>query len=142
MKHLRFALLAAALASALVAVVYAAEAPKSITIKMVAENGSGENGSATLTQVADGVLVAVKLDNTPQGTPQPTHIHIGTCAKINKAPEYPLANTVNGASTSTVRGIALSDLLKGKYAINVHKSASELGTYVSCGNIVVSSPAK
>jgi len=134
MKSLRFALLGAALAGVLAAAA-SADTPTTVTIKMVAQNDSGENGSATLTQVSDGVRVAVKLDGTPQDVPQPTHIHIGNCGHINKAPEYPLANTVNGTSLSTVKGVQLADLLKGTYAINVHKSGTDLGTYVSCGNI-------
>ncbi|HTV92295.1 MAG TPA: CHRD domain-containing protein [Verrucomicrobiae bacterium] len=134
MKSLRFALLGAALAGVLAAAA-SADAPTTVTIKMVAQNDSGENGMATLTQVSDGVRVAVKLDGTPQDVPQPTHIHVGNCGHINKAPEYPLANTVNGTSLSTVKGVQLADLLKGTYAINVHKSGTDLGTYVSCGNI-------
>lgn len=134
MRNLRFALLGAALAGVLAAAA-SADAPTTVTIKMVAQNDSGENGMATLTQVADGVRVAVKLDGTPQDVPQPTHIHVGNCGHINKAPEYPLANTVNGTSLSTVKGVQLADLLKGTYAINVHKSGTDLATYVSCGNI-------
>jgi Cu/Zn superoxide dismutase len=134
MKNLRFALLGAALAGVLSATA-SADAPTTVTIKMVAQNDSGENGTATLTQVADGVRVSVKLDGAPKDVPQPTHIHVGNCGHINKAPEYPLASTTNGASLSTVKGIQLADLLKGTYAINVHKSADDLGTYVSCGNI-------
>jgi len=73
--------------------------------------------------------------NAPKDVPQPTHIHIGTCGNINKAPEYPLRNTVNGAATTVVPGVKLSDLMAGKYAVNVHKSGDDLGTYVSCGNV-------
>jgi hypothetical protein len=46
-----------------------------------------------------------------------------------------LANTVNGVGLATVKGVQLADLLKGTYAINVHKSTTDLATYVSCGNI-------
>ena len=134
MKSLRFALLGAALAGVLAAAA-SADTPTTITIKMVAQNNSGENGTATLTQVADGVRVAVKLDGAPTDVPQPTHIHVGNCGHINKAPEYPLANTVNGVGLATVKGVQLADLLKGTYAINVHKSTTDLATYVSCGNI-------
>lgn len=134
MRNLRFALLGAALAGVLAAAA-SADAPTTVTIKMVAQNDSGENGTATLTQVADGVRVSVKLDGTPKDVPQPTHIHVGNCGHINKAPEYPLASTTNGESLSTVKGVQLADLLKGTYAINVHKSGTDLGTYVSCGNI-------
>lgn len=125
--------LAAAFAVAFTAT--AAASPDSVTIKMVALNGSGENGTATLTQVDGGLQVVVSLTNAPKDTPQPTHIHVGNCGNINKAPEYPLTNTVNGKGTSTVPGVKLSDLMKAKYAVNVHKSADEITTYVSCGNI-------
>jgi len=145
MTLIRSALLGAALFGTLATAAVADDAmmsSKSLTVKMVAENGSGETGTATLTQVADGVRVSVKLENAPKDTPQPTHIHIGTCAHINKAPEYPLANTVNGEGVATVKGIMLADLMKGSYAINVHKSGTELGTYVSCGDIKTESAMK
>ena len=113
--------------------VYAQE-PKTITLSMKPLNGSGEDGVATLTQTAEGVHVVIALNHAPDDA-QPTHIHIGSCNAINRAPEYGLALTVNGKSDSVVKGVTLSDLLKSKYAINVHKSASDLGTYVSCGDI-------
>lgn len=111
-----------------------AQQPETITVPMRALNGSGEDGSAVLTQTAEGVRVVVQLNHASDDA-QPTHIHIGTCGAINKAPEYGLALTVDGKSDSVVKGIRLSDLMKAKYAINVHKSASDLGTYVSCGDI-------
>ncbi|HTV91249.1 MAG TPA: hypothetical protein VMG98_00885 [Verrucomicrobiae bacterium] len=112
----------------------ASQEPTSVTVKMSALNGSGEDGMATVTQVNGAIVVSVDLQN---GTSiaQPTHIHIGTCGAINKAPEYALRDTVDGKGESTVPGVSLSDLLKGHYAINVHKSGTDLGTYVSCGNI-------
>jgi Cu/Zn superoxide dismutase len=113
----------------------AAAQTKTLTVTMTALNGSGENGTATLTQLSKGVQVVVKLVNAPKD-PQPTHIHIGTCGHINAQPEYPLNNTVDGASTSIVSGVTIDQLLKGHYAINVHKSTSDLATYVSCGDIV------
>ncbi|MEO9262846.1 MAG: CHRD domain-containing protein [Candidatus Baltobacteraceae bacterium] len=112
-----------------------ADSSKPLTVQMKALNDSKENGTAIVSQDGDNLKVVIKLDN---GTtdPQPTHIHAGTCANINKAPEYPLESTVNGEGTSIVKGVKLSDLTSGKYAINVHKSTSDLGTYVSCGDIM------
>jgi hypothetical protein len=139
MKILRFVLLGSALAGMLAAAVAAQTmAPAggtSVTIKMMPQNSSGESGTAVLTQAADGVHVVVSLTGGPKDTPQPTHIHMGTCAKLNPAPKYPLSNTVNGKSTSVVPNAKLSDLLSGTYAINVHKSATDIATYVSCGDI-------
>ena len=130
---------ALALAAALVpALVSAADSDKSITIPMKALNGSGETGTAVFTQEDAGVRVVVTLKNAPKGVAQPTHIHAGTCEKINAAPEYPLEPTTDGKNSSVVKGVKLSDLLSGKYALNIHKSADDIPTYVSCGNIVAS----
>lgn len=115
------------------AVSYAA-APKTLTVPMQAENNSGESGTATLTQTAKGVHVAIEIKNAPTGA-QPTHIHPGTCAKLNPAPEYPLTSLYGGKSITDLPGKKLSDLMGGKFSINVHKSADDLKTYVSCGLI-------
>lgn len=111
-----------------------AQEPTTLTIPMHALNGSHEDGTAILTQTAQGVRVVVSLANAPS-IAQPTHIHIGTCSNIVKAPEYALVDTQNGHGDSVVRGVKLSDLVKGSYAINVHKSGFDLGTYASCGDI-------
>jgi Cu/Zn superoxide dismutase len=84
--------------------------PAHVTVKMNAQNGSNENGTATLTQQADGVQVVIALENATGS--QPSHIHAGT-----------------------VKGVTVADLVAGGFAVNVHKSASDLATYVSCGNI-------
>jgi hypothetical protein len=48
---------------------------------------------------------------------------------------WPLTNLSNGTSTTVVKGTTIDQMLKTPYAINVHKSTSDLGTYVACGNI-------
>jgi Cu/Zn superoxide dismutase len=114
----------------------AAVAADSVTVTMNAQNGSGEDGTATITASgANAVTVVVKLSN---GTTvaQPAHIHVGSCANLDPTPKYPLTNVVNGDSTTTVN-VALADLTTGGFAINVHKSAAEVSTYVSCGDIPV-----
>lgn len=111
-----------------------AAAPTGITVPMAAENGSNESGSATLTQTAKGVHIVVDLKNAPAQA-QPTHIHPGTCTKLNPAPEYPLTSLTNGKSVTDLAGKKLADLTGGKFSINVHKSADDLKTYVSCGLI-------
>lgn len=108
--------------------------PTNVTIPMKALNGSSEDGTAVLTQEKEGVRVVVSLKNAA-GLDQPTHIHLGTCGNIVKSPEYSLLNSKDGSSQTVVPGITLVQLLKGHYAVNVHKSLSDLGTYVSCGNI-------
>lgn len=133
MKFARTLLVAVAAAAVLGASAGAAT-PTTVTFLMKAQNASGETGTATVTQVATGVKVVVSLKGAPEAA-QPTHIHVGTCANINKAPKYPLTNTVDGKSSTVVKGVTLAQLLAGHYAVNVHKSATAIGTYVSCGNI-------
>src|SRR5438270_9643231 len=106
---------------------------KSVKVSMHAQNKSGESGSAKLTpQGADKTRVEISLKGGPKGTPQPAHIHEGSCAKLDPKPKYGLENVVDGKSSTVVpQGI---DSVRGM-AINVHKSADDLKTYVACGDI-------
>jgi len=113
----------------------AAAATSTLTVTLSQQNGSGESGTATLTQTGADVKVVISLKGAPATTPQPAHIHDGTCANL-KGVAYPLTNVVNGSSTTVVKGITIDKLLGGTYAINVHESAADLGKYVACGNIV------
>jgi hypothetical protein len=106
----------------------------SVTVTMNAQNASGETGTAKLEQTGSDVTVTLAL--TGGGSdPQPAHIHQGTCAKLNPAPKYPLTNVVAGKSVTVLKGMKLTDLETGAFAVNVHKSTSDIGTYVSCGDI-------
>ena len=111
-----------------------AAAPATVTVKMNALNNSGETGTASLTQLPNGVKVEVNIKGAP-ATAQPTHIHPGTCTKLNPAPEAPLSPLTGGKSVTVLSGKKLSDFTGGKYSINVHKSSNDLATYVSCGAI-------
>ena len=109
------------------------KAGKSMNVRMQAQNDSGETGSAKLTaEGADKTRVEISLKGAPKGTPQPAHIHEGSCAKLDPKPKHGLENVVDGKST-TVVPVSL-DSVKGM-AINVHKSTSDIKTYVSCGDI-------
>src|SRR5438105_14660087 len=115
---------------------------KTVNVRMGAQNKSGESGTAKLTpQGSDKTRVEISLKGAPKGTPQPAHIHDGTCAKLDPKPKYPLQNVVDGKSTSTVDQ-SIATLMKGNLAINVHKSGDDIKTYVSCGNIGKGGAAK
>jgi hypothetical protein len=105
-----------------------------LTLVLKEQNGSGQNGTAVIFSKGNGVQVSLSLTN---GTtePQPAHIHKGTCANLDPKPALPLSSVVSGRSDTDVL-ITLADLEKGGYAINVHKSAAEVGTYVACGDIL------
>ena len=108
---------------------------KSVKVSMKAQNKSGESGSARLTpEGPDKTRVEITLKGGPKGTPQPAHIHEGSCAKLDPKPKQGLENVVDGKS-STVVPVGLESLTGGKMAINVHKSKEDINTYVSCGDI-------
>jgi hypothetical protein len=109
-----------------------------LTVPLRAQNGSGENGTATLRQSGANVVVMVRLRGAP-GSPQPAHIHDGTCARLDPKPKYPLASVTAGSSTTTVKGVTLAQLTGTPHAINVHQSTAQLTKYVSCGNITAKS---
>ena len=107
---------------------------KSVSVKIGAQNKSGESGSAKLTAEGDQTKVVVSVKGAPKGVSQPMHIHEGSCAKLDPKPKYPLSNLENGKSTTTIP-VKLEDLQHGGMAINVHKSAQDVKTYVACGDI-------
>ncbi|MBV8636463.1 MAG: hypothetical protein JO322_00115 [Candidatus Eremiobacteraeota bacterium] len=144
MKVIHFAMAVAA-AAALAAPAFATSNSKlnaqnqhsntALNVNMGAQNSSKQDGMASVKDVSGGVLVKIALENTPSGSSEPAHIHKGTCAKLDPAPWKPLSNVVGGKSTTTVPGLTVADLKKAHYAVNVHKSTSDLKTYVSCGDL-------
>jgi hypothetical protein len=104
-----------------------------VTVQLNPQNNSGETGTVTLTQDGNNVVADAHVSGAGS-TAQPIHIHIGTCAKLDPKPTYPLTTVQNGASTTTLDNMKLSQLQNGNYAINVHKSTTDIGTYVACGN--------
>ena len=118
------------------------------TITLVPQNGSNETGTVTLSQTPKGVVVSVVTDTAPD-SPQPAHIHKGSCAKLDPSPAFPLTmiskgsnsmGAAKGVSMTTLTGVTLAQLESGQYAVNVHKSAAEAKTYVACGDIKNANP--
>lgn len=106
-----------------------------VVINLSAQNDSGLSGTATLTDIGGG-KTRVELSVTGPEGDYPAHIHMGTCANLNPAPQYPLTNVRNGQSTTEVDA-SLASIEQSPHAINLHKSAQEIATYVACGDIAV-----
>ena len=105
-----------------------------MTVSLGEQNGSTQSGEATLTRVDDSTTHVVLSIGGGGSTPQPAHIHKGSCAQLDPTPEYPLEDVVDGESSTHVN-VSLDELRDGEFAINVHKSAAALQTYVACGDI-------
>src|SRR5205814_5443461 len=88
---------------------------KVVRVSLIDENGSGEDGSAQLTDLGNGTTkVELLMLNAPEGAVQPASIYGGTCTSLGSKAEYSLDDVKEGKSTTTVKA-ALSDLTKEKY---------------------------
>ncbi len=128
--------LAAAAAAAFLALgapASAADGPHRV-FALGTQNASGELGTVTLTAVGEKTRVDIALANAPTDVPQPAHIHEGSCAKLDPKPKYSLGVVVDGTSTSIV-DVPMAKLVAGGLAVNVHKSTSDIPTYVACGDL-------
>jgi LPXTG-motif cell wall-anchored protein len=124
-------LLGAILALALIG---AASADNSLTINLDQINGSGVSGTAVLTPQGGQTQIVVTINGEPAGGSEPMHVHTGQCGPTLGGVKYPLKNVEGGTST-TVINTSLASIQTGGFAINVHQSAANIGTYVACGNI-------
>lgn len=100
------------------------------------QNDSGQSGTATLVEDADGnVVVTLSMTGGEFTEPQPAHIHVGSCPNPG-AVQYPLNNVMDGTS-ETVLDVTMDELLASSdyLAINVHKSAAEASVYTACGDL-------
>ncbi len=124
-------LLAASIGAALSA------GPSSITVVIRPEPGFyiRESGKAVLTAEGASTRVVVNVNRgVPKGSVEPIHIHAGVCGKIDPKPKWAL-NSLQDGKSETVIPVSLDELLKGTYAINVHKDPQNIAVYVACGNI-------
>lgn len=111
--------------------------PVNITLTEI--DNSGLRGTATLTAVGDRTRVEMQLVGTPPN-PLPAHIHEGTCDELDPDPKYPLPD-IRGSSVSTTLDVSMEELRESEpLALNVHKSADDLDTYVACGTFDFDTP--
>lgn len=111
-------------------------ADNTLQITLNQQNNSAENGTASFTDLGNGMVrVDVVVNGAPTDVEQPMHIHKGTCATLDPAPAYPLNNLVNGKSSTQI-STTLEALTTSAYALNGHKSPTELSVYVFCGDIL------
>ncbi len=136
MRHLGLLLGSGLLALLLVSPAAAADGDR-LEAPFVAQNDSGISGTATFVEQDGKTTVTIDLTGASDSVEQPAHIHAGTCADLDPAPTYPLNNVVDGHS-ETVVDATIATLLDSPFAVNVHKSAEEITTYVACADIVSS----
>lgn len=110
--------------------------------------------TATVLTTAGLLLTAGGIATAQDATPaapashdHPAHIHLGTCDALDPNPTFMLTDvTLPATATDTASAIpversattvdaSLEDLRTGGYAINVHHSVDDIGTYIACGSL-------
>ena len=108
-----------------------------------AVGSSGSSGSATFSKLDDNsVMIAISLSGTSTGGDHPSHIHMNTAAEgggivldlTNVDGETGKSETVV-TSLNDGTAITYEELIAYDGYINVHSSASDLGTLVAQGDI-------
>ncbi|MEJ7761724.1 MAG: cupredoxin family copper-binding protein [Thermomicrobiales bacterium] len=91
--------------------------------------------------------LAARHDDHAAAGPYPAHIHTGTCDALGEV-VHPLTDASHAEGeqrgtnpslivTTSITTIpaSLADLLAAPHALNVHRGADDMGTYVACGDL-------
>ncbi|MBW3535656.1 MAG: hypothetical protein KY453_10660 [Gemmatimonadetes bacterium] len=95
--------------------------------------------SAHAVAAAGQTAIGINFAGGESGATHPWHVHSGTCGSgggvVGSGQAYPpLRPGANGNAAATARiDVALQ---RGQnYHVNVHRSSSDMGTIISCGNL-------
>ena len=110
--------------------------PFTMTLKSI--KNSGQTGKALFEDVGGGKTKVTITMNGQATSPQPAHIHTGSCVKSGNI-LYPLTSVTNGTSETILNASIQAIQANGPTVVNVHLSPSELSTIVSCGELPPSS---
>jgi CHRD domain-containing protein len=119
-------------------------APMKWSVKLAPQGGTNVAGTATVEpgKDASSTHATVSLTGGDAGATYPWHVHSGKCGDnggvVGVASAYtPITISKSGSGKVDVTlPFAIPD--NGSYYINIHKSASDMGTIVSCGNLTMS----
>jgi hypothetical protein len=119
------------------------------TIAMHAQNNSGQDGTATFVELADGkidVTEVLKASTFPG--PQSSHVHSGHCDDLREV-AFPIYQVVTDGGTNDPFGTdggtvtfhaviapmgGWNAIFDGDHAINAH-DPRDMSLYVSCGDL-------
>jgi CHRD domain len=98
-------------------------------------------GTATVAGNTDGTQtrVEVNLTGAPPSGDLPWHLHRGTCGNdqgiVGESTKYPPLSVGMDGKASGSATLDVPTPKAGEYMINVHASATDLGTIIACGNL-------
>jgi plastocyanin len=104
-------------------------------------------GSLFIAAAGGGAAQDATPANAGSAHAHPAHIHLGTCDQLDPNPTFMLTDLTPvvsepGAAPAlpvergvTTLDVSLDELRAGGYAVNVHQSAEDIGTYIACGSL-------
>jgi hypothetical protein len=122
-----------------------------VVVPMLAENNSGQKGTATFEETQQGLKVVVKVTAIDDPRAQNVHFHMGQCGEISakvltlkpnpttddhELGLLPLSPDGAGMAISDnlLRGVTYATVGDGGWVVNVHDPRDPT-LYTSCGNI-------
>jgi hypothetical protein len=121
----------------------ASTAPVQWTATLASLSGSTVTGTATTapSDNAEQTRASVTISGAEPGAVHPWHIHSGRCGDngpiVGPASAYPpLTASAEGAASVTAN-LPYATPMSGSYYVNVHRSPTEMGTIVACGNLAI-----
>ena len=109
---------------------------------LASEAGGPVAGTATAAPSGTAATAAtVNLTGATPGAIHPWHIHAGRCGDngpiVGPPSAYPpLAAGPDGAAT-VMATVPVATPVSGNFYVNVHRSATEMGAIVACGNLAI-----
>jgi hypothetical protein len=113
------------------------------TATLASLSGSSVTGSATAGpgETAEQTRASVTISGAEPGAVHPWHIHSGRCGDngpiVGPASAYPPLNANAQGAASVTANLPYATPASGSYYVNVHRSPTEMGTIVACGNLSI-----
>ncbi|MEX1184187.1 MAG: hypothetical protein WEF86_13225 [Gemmatimonadota bacterium] len=106
---------------------------------LTARNDSGVRGAAAVYAAGVGSQVSISIAGSTPNAHHPWHVHRGTCATggaiVGDRDAYPPLHVGSDGAASGTATISVGLDENTEYHVNVHKSATEMGTAIACGNL-------
>lgn len=102
--------------------------------------GSSVHGTAMIHSMNGRQTVELSISGAPAAATLPWHIHSGSCADgmtsiVGDPAIYTALGTSNDGTASLMADLPITLATGQKYHVNVHKSPTEMGTIVACGDL-------
>lgn len=109
------------------------------TSDILALGGHGHSGRASAEAMGGGTHVTVFLTGGSAGGVHPWHVHEGVCESngpiVGAAAAYPPLQPDASGNANAEAHLEVALEPGGSYYVNIHQSASDLGTVVGCGQL-------